>query len=404
MKENYNKTIYACFTAYVVQAIINNFVPLLFLTFQNSYGISLSKITMLVMINFGTQLLVDLLSISFVDKIGYRTSMVLAHICAAAGFVSLTVLPDLFADPFVGLLIPVIIYAVGGGLLEVLVSPVVEACPIEAMEENSINKKNIKERAMSMLHSFYCWGHVGVVLLSTLFFRILGINRWKMAALFWVLIPVINAVVFTRVPMAPLIAENQEGLRLKELMQKKVFWVLLMLMFCAGASEQAVSQWASALAEESLKVSKTIGDLAGTMLFAIMMGTSRMIYGKFGERINLERFMILSAILCIASYLIIALSGIPVLGLIGCGLCGLSVGILWPGTFSTAAASIRNGGTSMFAFLALAGDLGCSGGPTLVGLTAGGLEDNLQAGILAAVVFPLLLIGGILLNRNLRRK
>lgn len=389
MRENYNKTIYACFTGYIVQAIINNFVPLVFLTLQTSYDISLSKITMLITINFGLQLIVDLVSIGFIDKIGYRTSILIAHICSAIGLVLLTILPELFEDAFIGLLIAVMIYATGGGLLEVLVSPIVEACPT----------KN-KEKTMSLLHSFYCWGHVGVVLLSTLFFKCFGTGNWKLLALLWAIVPTFNAIAFTKVPIAPIIAEKEKQLTLKELTRKKVFWVVMLLMFCAGACEQAVSQWASSFAERGLSVSKTIGDLAGPMLFAILMGTSRAVYGKYGEKIDLDRFMLYSGGLCLLSYLIISLVPIPAIGLIGCGLCGLAVGILWPGTFSMAASSIRNGGTAMYALLALAGDLGCSGGPTFVGMVSSAFNDNLRVGILMAVTFPVLLLIGILMKNK----
>ena len=389
MKNGYNKTVYACFTGYVVQAIVNNFAPLLFLTFQGSYGIPLSKITMLVTINFILQLLVDLVSIGFVDRIGYRASMMLAHIFVAAGLVSLTVLPEVFEDPFAGLLIAVMVYAVGGGLLEVLVSPVMEACPTDN-----------KEKAMSLLHSFYCWGHVGVVLCSTIYFRIFGIGSWKAMALIWAVIPLLNTFVFAKAPIAPLTPENETGLTIKALFSKRIFWILMLMMVCAGACEQSVSQWASTFAEKGLGVSKTVGDLAGPMAFAVLMGTSRAFYGRFGHKINLERFMIYSGILCILSYLCISLLQVPVLGLAGCALCGLSVGILWPATFSMAAASVKRGGTAMFAFLALAGDLGCSGGPTLVGVVSGYFGDDLRKGILAAVVFPVLLLLGIMGSRK----
>ncbi|MDD6236734.1 MAG: MFS transporter [Clostridiales bacterium] len=385
----YQKTIAACFVGYIVQAIVNNFIPLLFLTFQSRYQIPLTKITMLVTINFGLQLLVDLAAIAFVDKIGYRAAAILAHLCAAAGLILLTVLPELFADPFVGILLAVLIYAVGGGLLEVLVSPIVEACPSDN-----------KEKAMSLLHSFYCWGHVGVVLLSTVFFAIFGINNWKIMAIIWAIVPAVNTVVFAKVPIAKLNTEEDSGLSLKQLAGKQLFWILMLLMLCAGACEQSVSQWASTFAEKGLGVTKAIGDLAGPMAFALLMGASRAFYGKYGDKINLERFMISSVLLCIASYLLIALVPIPFIGLIGCGICGLSVGILWPGTFSMAAASIRGGGTAMFALLALAGDLGCSGGPTLVGMVSGHFDDNLRMGISAALVFPLLLLIGIFWKRK----
>ena len=391
MKNGYNKTIISCFVGYIVQAIINNFIPLLFLTFQDSYGISLGKITLLVTFNFGAQLVVDILAIGFVDKIGYRASMIIAHVFAAAGLVSLTILPELFAEPFVGLLLSVMIYAVGGGLLEVLVSPVVEACPTDN-----------KEKAMSLLHSFYCWGHVGVVLLSTLFFYLCGIENWKIMAVIWAVVPLMNAVAFAKVPMTQLLEDGDKGLSLKELASMKMFWVLMLMMLCAGASEQAVSQWASALAEKGFGISKTIGDLIGPMAFAILMGSSRAYYGKFGDKINLEKFMIGSSILCMSSYLLISLIPIPALGLLGCALCGLSVGIMWPGTFSVASAAMPRGGTAMFALLALAGDMGCSSGPTFVGFVSGALGDNLKMGVLAAIIFPALLIAGVKQIRRMR--
>lgn len=378
---NYKHTIYACFTGYIVQAVINNFIPLLFLTFHASYGIPLTKITFLVTFNFGLQLVIDFLSAGFVDKIGYRISIILAHVFAAAGLISLTFLPELFKDPFTGLLLSVVIYAVGGGLTEVLISPIMESCPTDN-----------KEAAMSLLHSFYCWGHVAVVLLSTVFFRIFGIENWKTLALCWAVIPVINGFIFARVPIASLLSEDEEGMPMSLLLKQKLFWLLLLLMFCAGSCEQAVSQWASTFAEKGLHVSKTIGDLAGPMMFAILMGTSRAIYGKYGDKIDLTKFMTASGILCLISYLMIALTASPILSLIGCGLCGLSVGILWPGTFSISSARLKTGGTAMFAFLALAGDVGCSLGPTAVGIASGIFNDNLRIGILIAVFFPVLLL------------
>lgn len=391
MKNKYNKTLTACFVGYIVQAIVNNFVPLLFLTFQREYQIPLSQITLLVTFNFGIQLLVDLISIGFVDKIGYRAAMVAAHVLSAAGLLLLTVLPQMLPSPFMGILISVMVYAIGGGLLEVLVSPVVEACPSDN-----------KEKAMSMLHSFYCWGHAGVVLLSTLFFYIVGIGNWRVLAWAWALIPIGNAFVFTKVPIASLMEEGETGLRLKDLFGIKVFWVLLVMMVCAGASEQAVSQWASTFAEKGLGISKTAGDLAGPMAFAVLMGASRAFYGKYGDRIHLERFMVYSCLLCILAYLGIVLFPFPQLSLVACAVCGLSVGIMWPGTFSKASAALPRGGTAMFALLALGGDIGCSGGPTVVGMVSGALGDNLKMGVLAGIVFPVLLLVGIILCRKMR--
>lgn len=389
-RKDYRKTIYACFLAYIVQAVVNNFVPLLFLTFESQLGVPLSRITFLITFNFGVQLLVDLVSPKFIDRIGYRASMLIANAFAAAGLVLLTVLPFVMKDPFTGLLLAVTVYAVGGGLLEVIVSPIVESCPTDN-----------KEAAMSMLHSFYCWGHVGVVLISTMFFAVFGISAWRTMAVLWALIPLADLIMFTRAPIAPLMEEGETGLTFRKLAGNRLFWTMMVMMLCAGASEQAVSQWASTFAESGLGVSKTLGDLMGPMMFAVLMGTSRVIYGKRGEKMDLKRFMMLSAVMCILSYLMIVFVPSAVAGLLGCALTGFAVGIFWPGTFSLAAKEIRGGGTLMYALFALAGDVGCSGGPTLAGQVAAAFGNDLHRGILAAIVFPAVM--GICLL-SLRRK
>lgn len=383
IRQSYNHTLYASYLGYITQSIVNTFVPLLFLTFQSDYQISLDKITSLVTINFGIQLAVDLLSARWVDKIGYRVSIVAAHICAAAGLMGLSVFPELFADPYHGLLLAVGLYAIGGGLIEVLVSPIVEACPTER-----------KSAAMSLLHSFYCWGCVLVILVSTLFFSLFGIGRWRVLSLLWAILPLLNALYYSQVPIAAL-HEAGETMPVRRLVASKSFWVFVLLMVCAGASEQAMSQWASAFAESGLQISKSVGDLAGPCMFSILMGLSRVLYAKFSEKIPLVAFMTGSGVLCILSYLIATLSPYPLLSLVGCGLCGLSVGILWPGAFSLAAASCPKGGTAMFALLALAGDLGCTSGPSAVGFISNAAGGDLKAGLLAAIIFPVLLLFGL---------
>lgn len=384
MKNNYKMTMYACFIGYIVQAVVNSFVPLLFVTFQTEYHIPLTQITLLITVNFVIQLVVDLLSAGFVDKIGYRASAIIAHACAGTGIFLLTILPELFSNPFYGILLAVMVYAIGGGLIEVLISPILEACPTDN-----------KESAMSLLHSFYCWGCTGVVLLSTLFFALFGTSHWKILALIWVLLPAANLILFTKVPIYSLHEEGESGMSISELFRVKVFWLLMAMMLCAGASEQAVSQWASTFAEKGLHIQKTVGDLVGPMMFSVLMGLSRLIYGKYGEKLNLDRFMKGSCVLCVASYLCISLVPVPIVGLIGCAICGFSVGIMWPGTFSKASAAIKRGGTVLFAMLALAGDLGCSGGPTLVGFVSSAFSGNLRLGILTAIVFPVLLFAGL---------
>ena len=391
-KNPFWSTIAASFVGYIVQAIVNNFAPLLFLTFQSELGVSLDRIAMLVTFNFGIQLIIDLLASRYVDKFGYRPCVYAAHILSAVGLIGLAVLPGLTGDPFVGLLIAVLVYAMGGGLLEVLISPIVEACPADH-----------KEARMSLLHSFYCWGHMGVVLISTAFFAIFGVAHWRIMAIIWALVPLANLIFFITVPIPSLADEPVDGIPVRRLVGMREFWVLMLLMLCAGSCEQAVSQWASAFAERGLGVSKTVGDLTGPLFFAFMMGASRVFYSKFSDKISLDRFMVYSALLCLVSYLMASLTKTPVLGLLGCGLCGLSVGVLWPGTYSIAAKSIRGGGTALFALLALAGDLGCAGGPALVGFVSDAAGGALKTGILAAIVFPLLLLLGLFLNRRIQR-
>jgi len=383
IKTNYNHTIYASYIGYITQAIVNNFAPLLFITFAADYKLTLDKITMITTVNFLVQLLVDFISAKVIDKVGYRPAIITAHVCAGAGLIGMALLPGLLFDPYAGLLAAVVLYAVGGGIIEVLISPIVEACPTTK-----------KEAAMSLLHSFYCWGHVGVVILSTAFFAVFGIEHWKMMACIWAIIPFGNVVYFSLVPIYSIVEEN-EKLPLGKLLRQKVFWLFIVLMICAGASEQAMSQWASAFAESALKVSKTIGDLTGPCAFAIFMGTARALYGKYSERIPLKKMMAASAILCIICYLIAALSGSPLVGLIGCALCGFSVGIFWPGTFSIAAMRLPGGGTAMYALMALAGDLGCSSGPTVVGLIANAFGGDLKTGLCMALIFPIVMLAGI---------
>lgn len=378
-KNPYRKTVMACYLGYISQALVVNFVPMLFVTFQSGYGIPLVKITALITVCFVLQLFIDFASAFFVDRIGYRATAVLGNALAAAGFLLLTVLPEVCRDPFVGLLAAVLVYSAGSGLLEVIVSPIVEACPGDN-----------KEGTMSLLHSFYCWGCVGVVALSSLFFTLVGIENWKILAGIWAILPLANSFLFARVPIAKLEETHGEQLPLKTLVKNRLFWLVMLLMLCAGACEQAVCQWSSAFVERALGIPKSFGDLVGPGLFALTMGTSRALYGKFSSRLRLEPAMFLCCLLCIVSYGLISLTQNPLAALAGIGLCGFSVGIMWPGTFSMAAASVK-GGSAMFAFLALAGDLGCAAGPSFVGFAAGVFGDNLKIGILFALIFPVLM-------------
>lgn len=380
----------ACYLGYITQAIVNNFAPLLFLTFQSDFGISLTVIGMMITVNFGVQLLVDLVSSRIVDKLGYRPCMVAAHLLAAAGLLLLALLPNVLPQPAVGLFAASAVYAVGGGLLEVLVSPVIEGCP----------SKN-KQAAMSMLHSFYCWGQVAVVGLSTLYFALAEVERWELLACIWALLPLLNAVYFLFVPIFPLVEEG-EGMKIGQLLSSRVFWLLVVLMFCAGSAEQAISQWASAFAEAGLHVSKAVGDLLGPCLFALLMGTSRLLYSLFGGKLNMRRALAVTAIGCAGGYAMCAFApqGAAWLGLAGCGAVGFFVGIMWPGTFSLSSARLPKGGTALFALLALAGDVGCSVGPSAVGALSDAFGGSLQAGIAFGIAFPLLLFVALFFYRE----
>lgn len=388
LKKAYYRTLYASYIGYITQAIVNNLAPLLFVVFQKEFDLTVTQIGFLVTFNFTVQILTDLVAAKYAETWGYKPSIIAAHVFAAVGLVGLGVFPNLFGNAYVGLLAAITIYAIGGGLIEVLVSPIVEALPLDG-----------KSAAMSLLHSFYCWGHTAVVLLSTLFFILCGTDNWRLLTCLWAIVPFFNIFLFASAPIKVLVEEG-ESLPMKKLLSMKLFWILFLLMVCSGASEQAMSQWSSYFAETGLQVSKTLGDLLGPCLFAVLMGLSRVFYGIKGNEIPLKKFISVSGVVCIFSYLLAVFAPVPLLSLVGCAVCGLSVGIMWPGCFSLAAEHCPQGGTAMFALLALAGDIGCGGGPSVVGLVSDGFGGELKAGLLAAIAFPILLIWGI---RQLRK-
>ena len=386
-------TICAGCIAYVVQAIVNNFAPLLFVNFSKEYEFSLTALGFLVFLNFGIQLIIDFFSPKVIDRIGYRGSIIFGHVFAIIGLAGLSVLPEILPNAYLGVVISILFYAVGGGIIEVIVSPMIEACPTE-------NKAGV----MSFLHSFYCWGQAFVIIVSTVFFALFGIENWHTLSVCWAILPALNAIYLFFVPIdADTESEDKSGY--KDLISNGIFWVLFVLMFCSGASEQSMSQWASTFAESALNVNKTVGDICGPCLFAIFMGASRTFYAKFSEKIKLQRFMIYSCFLGVFAYLLAILSGNPVISLVGCVLVGASVGVLWPGTFSLAASKLPSGGTLMYALLALAGDLGCSSGPAIVGIVAGWFNENLKKGLFIALIFPIAMIITIMkVNKKLANK
>lgn len=388
MNEKYKKTLLACYLGFITQAISANFTPLLFITFYKTYNISFGELALIPTCFYITQIIIDFACTKFVDKIGYRISIIISEITSAIGLIGLAFLPSILPNPFIGIILCVIIYAIGSGLIEVLCSPIVEACPFEN-----------KDGMMSLLHSFYCWGAVGVILGSTLFFMIFGLEHWRILSCIWALIPLFNVYNFATCPIEPIV-EDGKGMTIKKLFKTNIFWILIILMVCAGSSEAVIAQWSSAFTESSLNVSKTIGDLVGPCGFAFFMGLSRVLYVKFNKKIDLTIFMTFSGILCFCCYLLAGLTNIPILGLIGCMLCGFSVGIMWPGSISISSSILPKGGTTMFAFLALAGDLGGSIGPMIVGNVSQMMGNNLQIGILSGIGFPIILgISSLVIRR-----
>ena len=379
-QKNYKKTLIACYLGFVTQAISANFTPLLFLTFKDTYGITLEKIALIPLVFYLTQLLVDLAATKFADKIGYRACVVASQALSALGLVLMAVLPDVLPVPFVGIMISVVLYAIGSGLVEVLVSPIVEACPFEN-----------KDGMMSLLHSFYCWGAMGVILGSTLFFGLFGVENWKILTFIWAIVPLLNTFNFISCPIERL-NEDGESMGIRKLLKTPIFWLMIILMVCSGASEASMAQWASAFTESAIGVSKTVGDLAGPCLFAMFMGITRVFYGKFSEKLDLTKVMFFCGLLCAGCYLLASLSSLPVLGLAGCALCGSAVGIMWPGSISISSRHCPRGGTAMFAFLALAGDTGAMVSPAMVGGLSELAGGDLKSGLLVATVFPVVLV------------
>ncbi len=392
MHFTYQHTKLACYASYIGSAVVNNFAAILFIIFQKQFGLSMSQLSFLITLNFCVQMLVDFLGANYVDKIGYRVSIVAANLFAAVGLASLGILSQLM-PPFAGLCISVVLYAIGSGLMEVLVSPIMEAIPT-----------NGKAASMSFLHSFYCWGQMLTVLVTTLFFVLFGQDKWQILCVLWAIPPMLTAVLFTRVPINSFTNEETK-VPMKKLFGMKIFWVFLVLMLCSGASELTMAQWSSLFAETALGVSKTVGDLFGPCLFAITMGFSRVLYGKLADKVRLTKYIILSAALCVISYLLASLCQSSAWSLAGCALCGFSVGVMWPGVLSLAAGMCPEGGTAIFALLAMAGDIGCFAGPGLAAQVAERVAlfgSPLKAGLLAAIVFPIVLIVGTYLLKMMK--
>ena len=379
MTKSYKTTKIACFIGFVVQAIINNFLPLLFIIFNTRYNLNYEQLGRLLFVNFFVQLIVDALTPALVKRIGYRGAAIACHGLAAAGLFMLGVLPLVFSNQIYACLVAsIIVYASGSGIIEVCISPMVELLPGDK-----------KGADMAFTHSFYCWGQAFTVLVSTLLIFLIGQQHWHFIPMFWAIIPLLNMINFMRVPVIEQ-PDDPISKTANTLFKNRDFWIFAVIMICAGASEITMAEWASLFAQKALGVSKTVGDLLGPCAFAVCMGSGRVIFGLLDGKFNPQKALILNNILCVLCYVGVAVCNIPALSLIACALCGFSVSLSWPGTYSMAARHFPTGGTLMFSILALCGDLGCSIGPWLMGIVAN--STTLETGFLVCSVFPAFMV------------
>lgn len=379
-KLSFNHTKAACYIGSISQSIVCGFLPLLFVIFNQDYGIPLAMVTLFSTVNFVIQLIMDFTSLFYIDRVSYRKTIVAAHLLAAFGFLFLGLAAPKIKNIYPAILFSVVLFSAGGGLSEVLLSPIIEGCPSDN-----------KAATMSLLHSMFAFGSVGVILVTNILLFVLGKANWHYIATLWAAIPLFNAGYFMLVPINRIV-ESDKRMPLSRLFKRKSFLVFVLIMFCSGATEIAMSQWASAFAESSLGVSKAVGDILGPCVFASMMALSRVMYSKLADRINLAKYLMLCGIMTVGCFLTAALSPIKLAALLACGFCGFAVGIIWPGTVSLSAKTYPSGGAAMFGALALAGDVGCTAGPTVVGFVASLFGGELRRGLLISCIFPVLLV------------
>ena len=383
--KKYSLTLTACYVGYVIQAMVNNLSPLLFVQFKRQFALDSAMLSFIIFINFGLQIIVDSLSAKITEKIGYRAGAILAQVFSCTGLVCLGVLPNVI-NPFAGIITATVLMAIGGGFVEVILSPVIEALPL-----------GNKSGAMCFLHSFYCWGHIFTVLAATIYFNLFTIDAWRYLPVALAVIPLLNCITFAVCPLETLEGDETPS-SYKSIFTMRGFWLFPVLILASGAAEQAIAQWASDFAEIGLGVDKTLGDVFGTCLFALGMALSRTVYGVLGKKIDLKKAFVLCGGLLIGSYLLAALSPSAGLSLAGIAFGGVFVGLLWPGLYAVAGQAYPKGGTKMFGVLALFGDIGCTVGPTLTGL----VSNDIKTGLLFATCFPIIVFicSVILLKRT----
>ncbi len=376
--KKYFPTKLAGYVGFVVQAIVNNFLPILFIVFQNVYNLSYEKLGRLILFNFATQMFIDLITPKIIAKIGYRKAASLSQGAAAAGLILLGTLPSLMNNTYLAIIISIIIYATGSGLMEVILSPMIEMLPTGNKSGN-----------MAVLHSFYCWGQAFTVLVTTGLVFLFGFKQWYFIPAIWAIIPFLNMFSFLRVPIVQP-SPDEKMSTFSELVKKPLFLVYMVMMFCAGASEIAMAEWASIFAQNALGVSKAIGDITGPCAFALFMGTGRVVYAKLSKKVSFTKMLVILNIFCFVCYMVVAVCKIPIIALIFCAVCGFTVSISWPGIYSAGARTFTTGGAVMFSVFAMCGDTGCALGPWLIGVLAD--KFSLNVGFAAASVFPLVMV------------
>lgn len=377
-KINYTPTKISAYVGYFVQAIVNNFLPILFVAFQDIYGIGYEKLGRLIVFNFITQMVTDILSPKIISLLGYRKTAVMCQLIAALGLTLAAVLPNVLPNAYIGIVLAVIVYAFASGLMEVIISPMIEMLPTSNKSGN-----------MSLLHSFYCWGQAITTVGTTLLLSAFGYRGWTYIPLIWAIVPFINAFSFIRVPIVEPQPERKSD-SFRVLFSDRRFRVFMLIMLCAGASEIAMAEWASVFAQNALGVSQIAGDLAGPCAFSLFMGLGRLLYAAFSEKISYRSTVIVLGLCCAVCYYIAAFASIPIFALAACALCGFTVSILWPGTISAGAVAFPRGDAVMFSVFAMCGDIGCCIGPWLLGVVAE--HFTLNIGFAVSSFFPLLMV------------
>lgn len=394
----YKSTIRACYIGNLVGALVTNLSPLLFVILMGSYNLSFEQVGRLVLINFFTQIIADLAFSKPVDTYGVRPFITLGHALVFIGFVMFAFSPRLFPhSPYTGLMLATVVFSCGGGLLELLLSAIVQAVPSDA-----------KAAAMSLLHSFYAWGFIVVVVLTFLMLKLFGSANWPWLFLIWSLVPLFNFFNFLRVPLPPQVPDEHRT-STRVLASTPFFIFVVLGIALGGAAEVSMSQWTSAYAETTLGLSKQTGDLLGLCLFAGLLGLGRVLYGTYGKRFDIWRVMFLGSLFAAGCYLVAALSQHPIVSLVACAFCGLGVALLWPGSVTNAAHRFPFAGASMFAILAAGGDTGAAVGPWLLGLIADQIPTDfplspLRVGMVIGTLFPLAMAGCLLIQRHIDKK